>query len=46
MVVKDISSNFCARLIIATYINSEKCINIKEQIIMLLENKSEELLSI
>jgi hypothetical protein len=43
-VVKDISSNLYARLVTATDTNSEKCVGIKEHIILLLEEKSEELL--
>ena len=45
-VIKDISSNLCTRLVTATDTDSEKCVDIKEQIILLLEEKSEELLSV
>jgi len=45
-VAKDISSNLYTRLVTATDTNSEKSIGIKERIILLLEEKSEELLSI
>jgi len=45
-VIKDISSNLCTRLVTVTdSTNTEKCIDVKEHIIFLLEEKSEELLS-